>query len=167
MRHLIPHGVNSAVMAAAPLWMSSAALREKFGRRTAHGGDYRYTLDPEFAVEAFLARIAERPEPAIDPDSLLHLMRAEEYFDLAHDHGSLEAALAPVTARTLFVSYRTDWRYPPEEADVLHRTLLRQGTPSRHAVLDSPLGHGAFLYDVPTLARQVAPFLAAAERSHA
>ncbi|RLU90419.1 homoserine O-acetyltransferase [Streptomyces griseocarneus] len=176
MRHLIrsdPHyadgdyyggpgpvqGLGSALVAAVPLWMSRDAMRQRFARRTIGGLGLRHTLRPEFEVEAFLDRIAHQQQPAIDPNALLYLMRAEEYFDLPGRYGSLEAALEPVTARTLFVSYASDWRYPPEETDAMHQVLLRQGTYSRHAVLDSALGHGGFIYEVPTLAREVQPFL--------
>ncbi|WP_406169763.1 homoserine O-acetyltransferase [Streptomyces sp. NBC_00996] len=180
MRHLIrsdPHfndgdyyagpgprlGLGGALVAAVPVWMSRDAMGQRFARRTITGQRRQYTLRPEFEVEAFLDRIANQQRPAIDPNSLLHLMRAEEYFDLPGQYGSLQTALLPVQARTLFVSYGSDWRYPPEEAESMHQTLLRQGTPSRHAILDSALGHGGFLYEVGTLAQEVTPFLAEAE----
>ncbi|GGW25245.1 homoserine O-acetyltransferase MetX [Streptomyces alanosinicus] len=153
-------GLANALVAAVPLWMSRDAMGRRFARRTMAGQPPRYTLEPEFAVEAFLNSIANQPRPAIDPNSLLYLMRAEEYFDLPGRYGSLEAALKSVSARTLFVSYRTDWRYPSEETDRMHQVLLRQGTHSHHAVLDSPLGHGGFIYEVESLAPEVVPFLA-------
>ncbi|MET7775721.1 homoserine O-acetyltransferase [Streptomyces mirabilis] len=153
-------GLASALVAAVPLWMSRDAMGQRFARRTVGGQSPRYTLRAEFAVEAFLDNIANQPRPAIDPNALLYLMRAEEYFDLPGRYGSLGTALKPVTARTLFVSYRSDWRYPPEETDLMHQVLLRQGTSSRHAVLDSALGHGGFLYEVEALAHEVTPFLA-------
>ncbi|MEV0845479.1 homoserine O-acetyltransferase [Streptomyces sp. NPDC049954] len=155
-------GLAGALVAAVPVWMSREAMGQRFARRTVTGRQRRYTLGPEFAVEAFLDQIAHRQHADIDPNALLHLMRAEEYFDLPGQYGGLEAALRPVRARTLFVSYGSDWRYPPEETDALHQVLRRQGKPSRHTVLDSALGHGAFLYEVDALAREVTPFLAAA-----
>jgi homoserine acetyltransferase len=41
-----------------------------------------------------------------------------------------------------------------------HRVLAAAGGDSRHRVLDSGLGHGAFLFDVPGLAAEVSSFLA-------
>jgi homoserine O-acetyltransferase len=89
----------------------------------------------------------------------MYLMRAVEYFDLEHEYGGLDAALRGISARTLFVSYRRDWRYPAAETERMHRALLAAGGDSRHTVLDSGLGHGAFLFDVPGLAREVTGFI--------
>jgi homoserine O-acetyltransferase len=93
----------------------------------------------------------------------MYLTRAVEYFDLEAEYGPLERALAPVSARVLFVSYRRDWRYPAAETDRMHQALLAAGRASEHLVLDSPLGHGAFLFDVAGLAAAVADFVGQAD----
>lgn len=150
-------GLGAAVAAAVPLWMSADAMDARFGRRSAGP---RYTLDDEFEVETFIARLAAQAGGTIDPNGLLYLTRAVEYFDLAATYGDLDQALAPVRARMLFVSYRRDWRYPAAQTDRLHQALLAAGRESAHVVLDSALGHGAFLFDVPSLAPAVGGFLA-------
>jgi len=86
-------------------------------------------------------------------------MRAVEYFDLEREYGSLEAAFKPVTARVMFVSYRQDWRYPAAETERMRAALTAAGGDARHLVLDSAMGHGAFLYEVGGLAARVAGFL--------
>lgn len=149
-------GLGNAVAAAIPLWMSAEAMDARFGRQS---DAYRYSLAAEFEVEAFIDRLAEQAVHALDPNGLMYLTRAVEYFDLERSYGSLERALAPVSANVLFVSYRRDWRYPAQETERMHRTLRAVGGRSRHLVLDSPLGHGAFLFDVPGLAAEVADFL--------
>jgi homoserine O-acetyltransferase len=146
-------GLGNALVAAVPLWMSREAVQERFGRRRAGGREYDFALDGEFDVERYLDRVATRRHAHIDPNALMYLMRAVEYFDLEHEFGSLSAALAPVAARALLVSYRRDWRYPPEEVGALHEALVAAGCDSRHEILDSPYGHGAFLYDEGGLAR--------------
>lgn len=156
-------GVNSAVAAAIPLWMSPQAMSARFGRRLAAGRDrVSFSLDPEFDVERFIARLITSPRHEIDPNGLMYLTRAVEYFDLERQYGSLAAAFARVTARVLFVSYRADWRYPSEETARMHDALRAAGGDSAHVVLDSPLGHGAFMYDVDGLADAVGTFLAGA-----
>ena len=164
-------GLNAAVAAAVPLWMSREAMEQRFGRRTARrkehkehkehdeAGPYSYTLESEFEVESFIDALVARARHELDPNGLMYLMRAVEYFDLDHEYGSLEQALKPVTARVLFVSYRRDWRYPAAETERMHQTLAAAGGDSRHRVLESGLGHGAFLFDVPGLAAEVASFL--------
>ena len=146
--------------AAVPLWMSREAMEQRFGRRTTRPeGAYSYTLGSEFEVESFIDSLVARARHELDPNGLMYLMRAVEYFDLDHEYGSLEQALKPVTARVLFVSYRRDWRYPAAETERMHQTLAAAGGDSRHRVLESGLGHGAFLFDVPGLAAEVASFL--------
>jgi homoserine O-acetyltransferase/O-succinyltransferase len=153
-------GLNAAVAAAVPLWMSREAMEQRFGRRPATGDKaYSYTLDSEFAVESFIDSLVARARHELDPNGLMYLMRAVEYFDLEHEYGGLEQAFKPVTARVLFVSYRRDWRYPAAETERMHRALAAAGGDSRHRVLDSGLGHGAFLFDVPGLAAEVTSFL--------
>jgi homoserine O-acetyltransferase/O-succinyltransferase len=165
-------GLGAAIAAAVPLWMSAEAMDARFGRRPAdlagHGPadpvgrgpvGRRYTLDAEFEVESFIARLAAQAGHQLDPNSLMYLTRAVEYFDLECAYGRLEQALAPVSARVLFLSYRRDWRYPAAETDRMHQALLAAGGNSRHVVLDSGLGHGAFLFDVAGLAAPVADFL--------
>jgi len=116
-------------------------------------------MDAEFEVESFIARLAAQAGHQLDPNGLMYLTRAVEYFDLEGTYGSLAQAVAPVSARVLFVSYRRDWRYPASETERTHQALLAAGGDSRHAVLDSGLGHGAFLFDVPGLAATVADFV--------
>ena len=151
-------GLGAAVAAAVPLWMSAEAMDARFGRRSSGLG---YTLDDEFEVESFIARLAAQAGRQLDPNGLIYLTRAVEYFDLCRTYGDLPRALASVRARMLFVSYRQDWRYPAEQTDRMHQALLAAGRDSSHVVLDSPLGHGAFLFDVPGLAPAVRSFLAA------
>ena len=151
-------GLGAAVAAAVPLWMSREAMEARFGRRSS---GYRYTLGPEFDVEAFIGRLVAQARHELDPNGLMYLMRAVEYFDLEREYGSLAAALAPVTARVLFVSYRQDWRYPAAEAERMRAALTEAGRDARHLVLDSAMGHGAFLYEVGGLAPAISGFLGA------
>ena len=78
---------------------------------------------------------------------------------LQHAYGSLENAFRHSRARYLFVSYRSDWRYPPAEVDRMRAALESLGADARHVVLESPLGHGAFLFDVPGCDTVVRSFL--------
>lgn len=155
-------GLGNAVAAGVPLWMSRGAMEARFGHPPRSAPERAYSLDPEFEVETFIEQIAERARTETDANSFMYLMRAVEYFDLEREYGSLEDALAGVTARILFISYDGDWRYPAGETERLHRVLRAAGRQSSHLTLGSPLGHGAFLYDVAGLVRVVDRFLAGA-----
>ncbi len=146
-------GMGHALAAAVPLWMTRALMEERFGRR--HVRQLAYDFAPLFEVEMHLERIASQQERRLDPNALLYLMRAMQYFDLEQEFGSLDAALSCVSARTLFVSYDSDWRYPSSEVQRLHDALTGAGGDSRHVVLSSSQGHGAFLVDVDNCAAAV------------
>src|SRR6266702_1402738 len=127
-------GLGAAIAAAVPLWMSPEAMQARFGRRAVDPGAAgpRYTMDAEFEVESFIARLAAQAGHQLDPNGLMYLTRAVEYFDLEGTYGSLAQAVAPVSARVLFVSYRRDWRYPAAETERMHQALLAAGGDSRH-----------------------------------
>ena len=154
-------GIGNAIAAATPLWMNREAMQARFARALAgQRQEYAYHLDDEFAVEAFIDRLAAQAGTSIDPNGLMYLTKAVDYFDLAREYGDLASALAPVTARMLFVSYTQDWRYPPDEVAAMHDVLAKSGRRSRHLVMSSALGHGGFLYDVDGLQPAVEAFLA-------
>jgi homoserine O-acetyltransferase len=152
-------GLNAAIAAAIPLWMSKETMDVRFGRaRTDSSAGY--SLGDVFAVEQFIRSLSSHIRPAIDPDSLIYLTRAVEYFDLAADYGDLETALSNIRARTMFVSYRGDWRYPAAETATMNRLMTDAGLDSSHVIVDSATGHGGFLFDVGGLSRALSGFLA-------
>ena len=152
-------GLGSAMAVAIPLWMSRGAMEARSAAAPRRGAAAaRWIPSSRWRRSSGRSRGSARSE--IDPNSLMYLMRATEYFDLEGEYDSLERALAPVTARVLFVSYREDWRYPPPETERMHQALRQAGGQSWHVTLDSSLGHGAFLYDPAGLARVVGRFLA-------
>jgi homoserine O-acetyltransferase/O-succinyltransferase len=158
-------GLRNALVAAVPLWMSSDVMEQRFGRKLHGSSDYRFSLESEFEVESFLEGVAERAQHSFDPNGLLYLMRATQYFDLAHTYTSLPAALARITARVLLISYESDWRYPPSLVEELQIGLRACGKDSRHVRLTSAFGHGAFLHDLTGCAPAIGDFLAACTRS--
>lgn len=151
-------GLGLLAKVGALFWMSRETWQSRFG--TASLGERpRYTLEPDFAAEDLLERVGSGATGGVlDPNAFIYLTRAMDYFDLARDHGSLQAAFADWHAPLLLVSYTSDWRYPPVEMAEI-AAALPQDAPCRHLVLDSALGHGAFLYEFGTLAPELAAFL--------
>ena len=129
------------------LRMSAEMMEKKFGRRLTHAGEPRYSLEAEFEVEAFFRRIGQSGADRFDANSLLYLTRAMDYFDLTAGGKSLREALGGFRGKTLLVSYRSDWRYPPNQVDEIRAALEENGAPCTHRILESDFGHGAFIYD--------------------
>lgn len=155
--HGVPRaGLGNALAAALPVWMNREAMERRFGRRRVD--DATWTLGAEFAVERFVDEVAAHGAGRLDANALLYLTRAEEYFDLAAEYGSLDAALAPIRARTLLVSFANDWRYPSDEVARLAGGIAG----ARHVTVTSPHGHDAIRWDVPSWTGVVAEFLSGA-----
>jgi len=96
-----------------------------------------------------------------DANSYLYISRALTYFDLARDRGegSLERALADVTARYLLISFSSDWLYPPHDSEDLERALRANHQPVEHHQIHASYGHDSFLLEEARQAPLIARFL--------
>jgi len=139
-------------------WMSPDAMDTRFGREKVKDGP-QFTLGSEYKMQAFLQNIATNVERKFDPNTLLYVTRAMDYFDLSRGYPNLQGALESFPDRTLLVSYKTDWRYPPHKIERLAEAIRRVGRSVEHVTLESIFGHGAYLFDVEKLTPVVRKFL--------
>ncbi|MCD0453286.1 homoserine O-acetyltransferase [Actinocorallia sp. API 0066] len=143
-------GMGVARMVGHITYLSAPSLHDKFGRRLQFADDIRHTLtEPEFEVENYLRHQAAAFVDRFDANTYLYLSRALTYFDLARQHGkgSLSRALADVSARTLLISFSSDWLYPPSASHELAEALRAHGKPVESHVIDAPYGHDCFLLE--------------------
>jgi homoserine O-acetyltransferase len=143
-------GLGVARMIGHITYLSAASLGEKFGRRLQFAQDVRYTItEPEFEVESYLRHQADSFVSRFDANTYLYTSRALTYFDLAREHGrgSLARALEGVRARTLLISFSSDWLYPPSGARDIEQALRGLGKPVELHVIDAPYGHDCFLIE--------------------
>lgn len=153
-------GLGLAAMFGALFWMSRDVFEAKFGMRRVSGDAPEYGFEPEYAVEEFLEGVGRNAAGRIDANALLYLTRAIDYFDMSRGHVFLAQAFTDYAAPTLLVSYENDWRYPADDMQEIADALTVNGTSCHHKTLDSPAGHGGFLYDIERLAPLVSDFLA-------
>lgn len=151
-------GMRLATRVGALFWMTRGEMERRFARRRVSGPGLSYGFDRDFEVEAFLGRVGTGAAERIDANSFLYLMRAMSYFDLGREAG-LDRVFKDVDCPVLLVSYASDWRYPPEETALLARPLRAAGSTVWHHVLDSPFGHGAFVYDFKGLGPLLRAFI--------
>jgi homoserine O-acetyltransferase/O-succinyltransferase len=144
-------GMGLMAAFGALFWMSREGLEQRFGLRRS-ADTPRWSLESEFEIEQFLDRIADNAAGSIDPNALLYLTRAIDYFDLTAEVGGLEGSFAQVDGPVTLVSYRGDWRYPPDEIETIREALANIGADARHVILDSSYGHGGFLKDSDSIA---------------
>lgn len=152
-------GLALTAMFGALFWMSRETYEQKFGLKRITGDAPAYGFEPEFEVENFLESVGRNAAGRIDANALLYLTRAVDYFDMTRGRASLSEVFADYRSPTLLVSYATDWRYPTEEMAEIAAALDGLGAPSRHVTLESPGGHGSFLYDTAGLAPLLGDFL--------
>jgi homoserine O-acetyltransferase len=143
-------GMGVARMVGHVTYLSAPALDDKFGRRLQFADDIRYTItEPEFEVESYLRHQADSFVKRFDANTYLTMSRALTYFDLARQYGggSLTRALDSVTARTLLITFSSDWLYPPSASEDIDGALCALGKPAELHVIDAPYGHDCFLLE--------------------
>ncbi|MBN2353605.1 MAG: homoserine O-acetyltransferase [Spirochaetales bacterium] len=155
-------GLAVARMLGHITYLSPAGMRERFGRKRRASGDYAYEFKDEFEIESYLAHQGLRFLDRFDANSYLYITKAMDYFDAAgkYGEGSLEKALALIRARTLFVSFSSDWLFPPAQSRELAAALQRLGRDVTYLNIESSYGHDTFLLPCPELARAIGDFLA-------
>jgi homoserine O-acetyltransferase len=156
-------GVKIARMVGHITYLSDHAVREKFGRELQDRDAYSFTLtEPDFRVESYLRYQADAFAKRFDANAYLYISRALTYFDLARTYGSgsLESALARVRARTLLISFASDWLYPSRDSEEIARALAASGREARHEIIDASYGHDSFLLEEARMTKLIRGFLA-------
>src|SRR5688572_25631078 len=155
-------GMGVARMVGHMTYLSAQSVGDKFARRLQDAEDIRYTiLEPEFEVESYLRHQARSFVKRFDANTYLYTSRALTYFDLARQHGngSLVEALRPVLARTLLISFSSDWLYPPPGAEAIADALHALGKDVEAHVIEAPYGHDCFLLEEARQTPMIQEFL--------
>lgn len=140
-------GLAVARMIAHVTYLSEDAFEAKFGREYQDGIGPRFTLENEFAVESYLDYQGTTFTTRFDANSYLYITKAMDYWDLATQHGSLEAAFSRSQASFLLLSFTSDWHYPVRDSLAIERALRAVHRPVEHVTITSRAGHDAFLVD--------------------
>ncbi len=152
-------GMGLGAMFGICIWMGRTVMEKRFANRVGGEGHLHYGFDAEFKVELFLQQIGVGSGDKIDPNALIYLGWAMQYFDLSRRYRQLSDAFAGFRGKALLVSYDSDWRYPPGEMELIQQALLTVGVKSKHITLSSEFGHGAFIYDFASLAPVLTDFV--------
>jgi len=139
-------GLMLARMLAHISYLSEPALWSKFGRDTVPEAEF---WSVTYQVESYLEYKGSTFLQRFDPFCYLYITRAMDNFDLGYTYGEgdLRRALMRVQARMRFVSFTSDWLFPPAGQQEAVEILQSLGKPADHVVIDSPWGHDSFLVE--------------------
>lgn len=152
-------GLAIARMIGHITYLSEQGMREKFGRNLRHTDRYGYDFSSEFAVETYLDYQGQTFVERFDANSYLFITKAADYFDLQKDHGSLKKAFANVRARSLVVSFASDWLFTPAQSRAIVEALMANRKDVTYCDIASAYGHDAFLLETETLGAFISCFL--------
>lgn len=132
-------GLAIARMLGHLTYLSPESFERKFARRLQDRDRFEFTWEPEFQVENYLRYQAQGFVKRFDANTLLHFLRALDYFDLH--------SLVGARAEFLFACFTSDWFYPVSQSRELHEMARTAGCKSALCVAELPFGHDCFLLD--------------------
>ncbi len=152
-------GLAIARMIGHITYLSDEIMHKKFGRKLQFKENLSYDFLTEFSVESYLHYQGRRFVERFDANSYLYLTKAMDYFDLAHEKGSLEKAFENSYAKYLIISYSSDWLFPPYQSQEIVNALLKLNFPTTYVNIQSPHGHDSFLLKNEKQEKIVSAFL--------
>ncbi len=140
-------GLALARMIAHITYLSEESMHKKFGRRLQDKTKIDFNFDINFQVESYLRHQGKSFVDRFDANSYLFITKAMDYFDLHQKYGSLAHAFKDTNSKFLFLSFSTDWLFPPNELKDTARTLMSLGKEVTYCNIDAPYGHDSFLLE--------------------
>ncbi|MDH5727319.1 MAG: homoserine O-acetyltransferase, partial [Nitrospira sp.] len=138
-------GLALARMLAHITYLSDESMRAKFDPTRLQPRAVDSAFESIFSVGSYLAHQGDRFVERFDANSYVTLSTAMDLFDLGDGPQKLATSLAPSTCHWLFISFSSDWLYPPSASRQLVDALVAQSKPVSSCELESPAGHDSFL----------------------
>ena len=130
-----------------------------YGRKWAAADkDPLASWDNSYAIETSFDTIGAARAKTADADSFLYLVRANQLF-VAGQRGSLEAGLAAVTAKVLFIPARSDILLVPQYAERAVAILRAHGRSAQIFYLEGDRGHLEGVLNITKAAEPIRRFL--------
>lgn len=133
------HGLSVARMIGHISFLSAEAFEAKFSRRLQNKDKFSMDFGIEFEVESYLSYQGDKFTKRFDPNSLLHLTRAIDYYDWI--------AVERAQADFLFISFTSDWLYTSAQSKELFEMAAKADKKAIYEEIDLAYGHDAFLLD--------------------
>ncbi|MCX8029524.1 MAG: homoserine O-acetyltransferase [Brevinematales bacterium] len=153
-------GLSIARMIGHITYLSGESMDVKFGRKFIN--DKTYDVDEfDFEVESYLGYQGEKFVKRFDANSYLYITKAMDYFDLPQKYGDgdLKKAFRRATSRYLFISFSSDWLFPPQESIEMVSALISLNKDVSYVNIESIHGHDSFLVDTEFESKVIKAFI--------
>ncbi|MEG3582208.1 MAG: homoserine O-acetyltransferase [Chloroflexota bacterium] len=140
-------GLAIARMLAHITYLSKESMKEKFDQKRFEPKEDPAEFEKQFSVGSYLAYQGTKFVDRFDANSYIILSTAIDYFDLGKNIKELKANLKKTSCEWLFVSFSSDWLYPPFQSEELVDALVELDKPVSYCCIDSEAGHDAFLLE--------------------
>jgi homoserine O-acetyltransferase len=138
-------GLAIARMLGHITYLSREAMMQKFDAEKLRPRQVRTQFETKFAVGSYLAYQGDRFGERFDANSYLTLTMAIDVFDLGETREQLIETLGRSTCRWLFVSFSSDWLFPPFQSQEIVDALIASNKPVSYCNVETDCGHDAFL----------------------
>jgi homoserine O-acetyltransferase/O-succinyltransferase len=152
-------GLAVARMVGHVTYLSDVGMQRKFGRRLRDREKFGYDFSLDFEVESYLRYQGKSFVERFDANSLIYLSKALDYFDLTNGYGTLADAFRGTKAQFMFMTFSSDWLYPPYQLKEVAQAVRRSGGDATYCEIQSDYGHDAFLLEHHTQEPLVQSFL--------
>ena len=158
-------GLALARMLAHITYLSDESMRAKFDPTRLQPRSIETGFESVFSVGSYLAYQGDRFVERFDANSYITLSTAMDLFDLGETDNILRDVLSPATCRWLFLSFTSDWLYPPSASRRLVDALVSQSKSVSYCEIESQAGHDSLLLEdnMQLGGHMIATFLANAE----
>ncbi|PLX67042.1 MAG: homoserine O-acetyltransferase [Denitrovibrio sp.] len=152
-------GLAIARMAGHITYMSDESFHDKFGRRYATFEGI-YDFKGLFEVENYLKYNGYKFTEYFDANTYLYVLKAMDIYDLSYGRNSLKDSLRLITPKTLFITFSSDFLFPPYQTEELVNLMKEIGHDPEWVNIESSYGHDAFLLEADTQTDIIKNFLA-------
>jgi len=151
-------GLALARMAGHITYMSDSSFHSKFGRRYATFEGI-YDFNGLFEVETYLRYNGYKFTEFFDANTYLYVLKAMDIFDLSYGRNGMKDALRLITAKSLFITFTSDFLFPPYQIEELVELMKSVGQSPEWENIKSDYGHDAFLLEFDAQTELIKDFL--------
>lgn len=141
-------GLKLARMLGHITYLSEDAMSEKFGREL-RSNKLNFNYGVEFQVESYLRYQGESFVNRFDANTYLLMTKALDYFDPAAEYNNdLVQAFRQIKARSLVISFTSDWRFSPQRSEEIVDAMILANREVSSVIVEANQGHDSFLLPI-------------------